>query len=433
VPQYLKAPNAHDGDDFGSALALEGDMLVVTAQDEDGKGIGVDPVKEGGQAESGAAYVFGWNGNIWKPDTYLKAPQSLLKIHFGFAASLELPWLAVSTTDQDGGRVHFFERTPEKWIPGPTAQPFHPEYGDDFGRFVVLRGDTLVVTAWYESSAATGVEGEGADDGPQLDNSASHAGAAYVFERVDGAWPQSAYLKASNTDAGDVFGCALAFDGNTIAIGARREDSADQGTDGVGEDDGAGNSGAVYVFERFGASWVQTAYLKSSNSEAGDEFGAAVALSGDTLVVGARFEDSRYGAGELDNGAKDSGAVYVFNRVGSSWTQTAYLKASNADPTDFFGTRVALSGDRLAVSATYEAGPSNGSANSGAVYLFERDGDTWHETDYFRAPEPAQDDFFGLDLVLDDKTLVVGALGEDKHPDGPPKTAPDSGAAYVFR
>jgi hypothetical protein len=299
------------------------------------------------------------------------------------------------------------------------------DIGDDFGRVVALQGDTLVATAWYESSAATGV------DGDPLDNSAGHSGAAYVFERSGGVWAQSAYLKASNTGTSDIFGCSMAFDGDTIAIGARREDSADQGTDGLGEDEDAQESGAVYIFERFEGSWLQTAYLKSSNSEAGDDFGYSVALSGDTLVVSGRLEDSRVGAGELDNSAQDSGAVYVFDRVGTEWVQTAFLKASNADASDRFGSRVALSGNILAVSATMEAGPDESSSGSGAVYLFEREGSAWHEILYFKAPNAAQDDNFGIGLAIDDQTLAVGAIGEDSHPDGP--SADASGAAYVFR
>jgi hypothetical protein len=430
----LKASNADAGDDFGIAMSLDEDALVVTAQDEDSDGVGVGAPQDPGsssKAETGAAYGFDRDGGGWSQSAFFKAAESIDEIHFGVSASLELPGLAVSSPYLNGGRVYLFERAPAGyWSQGPTVFAAHSEAGDNFGRFVALKGDTLVVTAYFEDSADTGV------DGDQLDNSAINAGAAYVFERVGGLWNQSAYLKAFNTGAGDTFGSALAFDGNTIAIGARREDSADQGASGVGEDDGAENSGAVYLFERFESTWVQTAYLKASNSEAGDDFGAAVAIEGDTLVAAGRLEDSWSGTNQLDNNATDSGAVYVFERVDGEWIQTAYLKAPNADAGDHFGTRVALRGNLLAISSRYEASGSedlndNSASGAGAVYLFERVGGIWQQTDYFKAPEPKMGDNFGLDLVFDEHTLVVGAIGDDSHPSG--GSAPDSGAAYVFR
>ena len=160
------------------------------------------------------------------------------------------------------------------------------------GRTLVMSrdGNTLVVAAPDESSAATGVNGN------QKDDTAGGAGAVYVFTRSGGKWAQQAYLKASNTDAYDSFGFALAIsaNGNTLAVGATREDSNARGINGNQANNDAEDSGAVYVFTRGGGKWTQQAYVKASNADAGDQFGYSMALSADgsTLVVGANLEAS---------------------------------------------------------------------------------------------------------------------------------------------
>lgn len=148
---------------------------------------------------------------------------------------------------------------------------------------------------------------------------------------------QQTYLKASNTGAGDFFSTAVALDGDTLVVGAPFEDSIATGVNGNQADNSGSGSGAVYVFVRTNGVWTQQAYLKASNAEAGDNFGKNVALSGDTLAVGAPAEGSALtgvtaGApneSTTSNGALGSGAVYVFTRTNGVWSQQAYVKASN--------------------------------------------------------------------------------------------------------
>jgi hypothetical protein len=174
-------------------------------------------------------------------------------------------------------------------------------------------GDTLAVGARWECSPAVGIGGD------QYSELASESGAVYVFTRSGGAWRQQAYVKASNTGAGDDFGAALALssDGNTLAVGASDEASAAEGIDGEQGDDSAPQAGAVYVFSRSGDAWSQRAYAKATNAGAGDDFGDAVAVSGDgdTLAVGAICESSAaagVGGDPLNDMASRSGAVYLF-------------------------------------------------------------------------------------------------------------------------
>ena len=199
---------------------------------------------------------------------------------------------------------------------------------------------------------------------------------------------QQAYLKASNTDENDWFGWSVAISGDTVVVGAIFESSNATGVNGNQGDNSETNSGAAYVFLRNGGVWSQQAYLKASTVTDDlfevEQFGGSVAISGDTVVVGAIGESS-YATGvngnEGDNSAANSGAAYVFVRDGGVWSQQAYLKASNTDGTDLFGASVAISGDTVVVGAIQESSNATGvngnegdnsAANSGAAYVFVR-------------------------------------------------------------
>ncbi|MCW5977458.1 MAG: hypothetical protein KIT09_05245 [Bryobacteraceae bacterium] len=295
-----------------------------------------------------------------------------------------------------------------------------------FGAAVAVSGDTVVVGAPTESSGAKGVNGD------QSDSSARTSGAAYVFVRSDGAWTQQAYLKASNTDAGDLFGSSVAISGDTIVVGAYGEASNAKGINGNQNDNSAPRAGAAYVFVRNGGAWSQQAYLKASNTDANDFFGIAVTLSGDTIVVGAAGEASGARAingNQSDNGAVGAGAAYVFVRSGSTWSQQAYLKASNADPGDSFGSSVAISGETVVVGAAGEAGSGSGNQNdnsaraAGAAYVFVRSSGAWSQEAYLKADNASAECMFGKAVAVSDNTILVGA---------PQENAKFTGAAYVF-
>ena len=195
-------------------------------------------------------------------------------------------------------------------------------------------------------------------------------------------WTQQAYLKASNTDANDQFGTSVSVSGDTLAVGANGEASKSTGVNGDQVDNSASYAGAVYVFVRCTTTWSQQAYLKASNAEANDNFGLRISLFGDLLAVGATGEDSvatGINRSQADNSAQDSGAVYEFMRSGTTWTQKAYIKASNTEAGDGFGFPPSLSGDTLAVGADVESSSAigvngnqtdDGAFSSGAVYVF---------------------------------------------------------------
>jgi hypothetical protein len=295
---------------------------------------------------------------------------------------------------------------------------------DGFGFSVALDGDSLAVGAPFEASTATGI------DGNQADNSANGAGAVYVFTRTGGVWSQQAYVKASNTEVGDLFGHSVALSGDTLAVGARLEDSSATGIDGNQADNSAEASGAVYLFTRTGGVWSQEAYVKASNTGVLDEFGSSVALSGDRLAVGAPGESSiatGIDGNQGDNSTPSSGAVYVFTRVSGVWSQQAYVKASNTGVGDQFGHSVALSGDRLAVGALTESSNASGidgnqadnsASFAGAVYLFTHTGGVWSQEAYVKASNTGASDQFGYSMALDGDRLAVGAWDEDSSATG---------------
>lgn len=223
-------------------------------------------------------------------------------------------------------------------------------------------GNTLAASALGESSAASGVGGN------QSDNSLD-SGAAYVFTRTGFTWAPQAYLKASNPGSQDAFGIGLALsgDGNTLAVGATLEDSNSIGIDGLQGDNSASASGAVYVFARNGVVWAQQAYIKAGNTESFDSFGFALDLSADgsRLFVGAYGEDSAaigFSGAQLDNSVSDSGAAYLFRRNGPNWLQDGYLKSSNTGFGDAFGRAISISsnGLTLAVGADSERSSATG-------------------------------------------------------------------------
>jgi hypothetical protein len=318
----------------------------------------------------------------------------------------------------------------------------NPDTGDRFGTSVSLSGLTLAVGAPRERSDATGVDGDQSNDQVQS------AGAAYVFSSDGFTWVQEAYVKASNTGMTDEFGTAVAVDGDTLVVGAPLEDSASAGIDGDPFNDAADSAGAVFVFVRSGGTWSQQAYLKASNPDGGffvggDEFGRAVALAGDTLVVGAAREDGGdavINGDDSDNSAPNAGAAYIFVRNGSTWSQQAYLKSSEARAFDHFGRSVAISGDSVIVGATGHDNLVEGLGtvpDSGAAYVFVRDGSTWQEQAALRPAVLGSEDDFGWSVGLSGDLAIVGAPQEDGASEGVggdplDDSSLNAGAAYVF-
>ena len=440
---YLKASNTDAEVYFGRSVAVSNDTIVICAV-----------------GESIAAYVFVSDGTTWTQQAYLKESNTDAYDHFGSSVVVSNDTIVVgawgessAATGVNGyqydfktnvaGAAYVFVRNGTTWTQQAYLKASIPDAFDLFGTSVAVSNNTIVVGAYGEDSAATGVNGD------QNNNNAGSAGAAYVFVRDGTTWTQQAYLKASNTGVGDQFGYSVAVSNDTIVVGAKWEDSAATGINGDQNDNSAQGAGAAYVFVRDGTTWEQQAYLKASNTDADDNFGYPVAVSNDTIVVGAWPEDSAatgVNGDQNNNSAVDAGAAYVFVRDGTTWTQQAYLKASNTDAYDGFGGSVAVSNDTIVVSANLEDSAATGvngdqnnnsAVDAGAAYVFVRDGTTWTQQAYLKASNTDAYDGFGESVAVSDDTIVVGAEVESSAARGVngnqnDNGAPNSGAAYVF-
>jgi hypothetical protein len=499
---YLKASNPRMFDHFGEGGSLDGHIGLGIAISGDGNTIVVGAQHEGSNARgingnqnddsaynAGAAYVFTRNGANWTQQAYLKASNTGSGDHFGntVAISADGNTIAVSAYWESGGAkgingnqnddsipqsgaVYVFTRAGTTWTQqayikasntGTAGVGDVPGDGDQFGFSLALSddGNTLAVGATSEDSNASGINGNQADD------SASSAGAVYVFARAGTTWSQQAYIKSEAppmATGGDQFGYSVALnaDGNTLAVGAYDEGGSARTINGP-IDAMRNGSGAAYVFTRAGGTWTRQAYIKTWNAEGGDSWGVSVALSddGNTLALGSIDEDclctgvqqSDQQAGLGDQKADTSaGAAAVFTRSGTTWTQQAYIKSSNSSPNDWFGVRLVLSGDgnTLALGAQNEdsgAQGINGRQNdegaddAGAVYLMTRNGGTWSQLAYVKGSNTEAFDEFGgsVGLSRDGRTMVVGARGEDSNARGAngnqaDNSVDEAGAAYVF-
>jgi hypothetical protein len=242
---------------------------------------------------------------------------------------------------------------------------------------------------------------------------------AYRFNVTRGK--QEAYLKGDMLGLGAGLGSDVALARDTVVVGA------------PGRALGAASvSGSAYVFVRDGVTykWKQQARLIADAPVIGDNFGAAVAIAGDTILVGATTEDA------------GAGAVYVFTRSGDTWSKQARLAASNAGEGDAFGSDVAFSGDTAVIGASFEDGSQvsvsatapadDGAESAGAAYVFTRAGDSWSERAYLKGSTTAAGDGFGRAVAIGDSgdgetySIAVGAASSSGAQAG-------DGAVYVYR
>ena len=471
---YVKSLNTEANELFGYSVAVSDSLLVVSALGEASGVGGINNLPDESAPGAGAVYVFVRDAGRWIPEAYIKSSNPGSIDAFGISLALSGNTLAVgahledsnstginSTPNDDGnaddsGAVYVFVRDDTGlWQQQAYIKASNTGADDRFGTAIDLDRDTLVVGANNEDSNSTGINSTVNDDG-----NAENSGAAYVFVRdAEGNWNQQAYIKASNAGTGDQFGF-VALDGDTLAVGAWLEDSNSSGVNTTPNDDGgADNSGAVYIFQRDDAdNWSEQAYIKASNPGQDDSFGFGIDISGNSLAVGAIGEDSEtYGIDTIPNDSglsDDSGAVYVFTRDGSNWTQQAYIKASLSGTTnelDAFGSSVAIDGDTLAVGAFRDDSSTTGinstsnddgsADDSGAAYVFTRDSNnTWSQQLYLKKPFFTEgDDAFGWSLDLAGDLLATGAYSEDSNSYGVDDIyfddggADNSGAVYVYQ
>jgi hypothetical protein len=372
----LTASDRAVGDQFGGAVSISGDTAVIGAPGDD---------------DGGSAYVYVYTGGTWVEQAKLVASDGELDDRFGGAVSISGDTAVIGARGDDdlasgSGSAYVFIRTGTTWTQQAKLAASDAAGNDRFGVSVAVGGDTAVIGANGDTFDAANEE---------------YAGSAYVFTRVGTTWTQQAKLTPSDRAADTEFGYSVALSGETAVVGVGLFDSS--------------SSEAAYVFARTGTTWSQQAKLTAADVAADNQFGSSVALSGDTVVIGAHLDS---------DAGSSSGSAYVFARTGTTWTQQAKLFAADAATFDQFGNAVAISGDTVLIGASADDNDDT-EIESGSAYVFTRAGTTWTQQAKLFAADAAADDRFGESVALDGNSAVIG-VGADVV-DGT-----RTGSAYVF-
>ena len=358
-------------DSFGYSVALSGDTALVGVYHDD----------VGANNDQGSAYVYVRSGTTWTQQAQLTALDGAVNDFFGMSVALSGDTALVGAPGYNVGAVsnqgsaYVFVRSGGIWTQQAQLTASDGASGDSFGYSVALSDDTALVGAYYDNVGA--ITGQGS---------------AYIFVRSGTTWTQQTTLTASNGAAYDKFGYAVSLSGDTALVGAYHDD--------VGANT---NQGSAYVFVRSGTVWTQQAQLTALDGALGDSFGYSVALSGDTALVGAYYDN--VGANTAQ------GSAYIFVRSGITWTQQTPLTASDGAAGDSFGYSVALSGDTALVGAYYD--DVGASTDQGSAYIFARRGTSWTQQTQLTAWDGAAGDNFGSSVALTGATALVGALTDD--------------------
>ncbi|MEI7656794.1 MAG: FG-GAP repeat protein [Phycisphaerae bacterium] len=437
----LVASSGASGDQFGTSVAIAADTVVVGAAADD----------VGSAVDQGSVHVFVRDGTAWKVQAQFGAPLGAAGDRFGASVAIFGDTAIVGTDSDDvganvdQGSVWVLSRLGSSWIgPDLSSLAAGGAAGDLFGSAVAVSGDTAIVGAYSDDVGAN-----------------VNQGSAYIFVRVDSAWIQQAQLTASNGAANDQFGYSVAISGDTAVVGANTDDvgsNADQGSAyvfvrsgttwtqqsqltatggaagdqfgvsvgisgstivvGASLDDVGANTdqGSAYVFARSGTTWTQQAQLNGTGGAASDLFGISVAISADSIVVGATGDD----VGTNSN----QGSAFIFVRAGTGWSQQAQLNAIGGVGSDSFGVAVALSGETVIIGASGDDVASN--TDQGSAYVFVRSGTTWKQQAQLTAAAGMANDQFGAAVAIAGDTALIGAYADDVGSNA------DQGSAFIF-
>ncbi|MHB1017627.1 MAG: cell wall-binding repeat-containing protein [Coriobacteriia bacterium] len=306
--------------EFGNAIAIFGDTALIGSWGDDEAGI-----------RAGAVYVYMRSGDAWHESAKLTGNDAAAYDRFGGSVAIQgdVALIGAATEGAGPGAVYVFTRSGDTWSQSAKLAATDGAVRDYFGAAVALDGDTALIAAPGDDTAA-GVD----------------AGSAYVFTGSGSTWSEQAKLTPDGAAAYDIFGGSVALDGGTALIGATYADTA------AGAD-----AGEAYVFTGAGTQWTEVARLTPGDGATQDQFACSVALSGGTALVGSHFADTVGGA--------DAGAAYLFTGAGAFWSQRHTSTAADGAAGDRFGDSVALCGGVAVVGSPgddYFEGTHRGSA-----------------------------------------------------------------------
>ena len=395
----IVASDAAAGDQFGTGVAIssDGNYVIVGA-----------PLEDGTSTDMGAAYVYVRSGSTWTQQAKLVSSDLQETDYFGHSVSINSDgtYAIVGAYGEDtgaslAGAAYIFTRSGSTWTQQQKIQASDKQASDLFGVTVSISGDGnyAIAGAYVE------------------DTGGSSAGSAYVFERSGSTWTQQQKIQASDAGFNKYFGYSVSLnsDGTYAAISSPRDNND--------------YTGSAYIFTRSGSTWTQQQKIQASDASSGWRLGYSIAISGDGayVIVGSHYHDGvSYGLG----------AAYVFERSGSTWTQQSMLIGEDSDRTagDMLGWSVSINSDGTFAVVGAPRDRDNDVtpiSNAGAVYVFERSGSTWTQRVKIQSSEIQAEDEYGSDVAIsgDGKYAVVGAKFEDGGSGDPLQNA---GAAYIY-
>jgi FG-GAP repeat len=368
----LLASDRAAADAFGTSVAINGNgaWAVVGAP--------------GKNSNTGAAYIWHRVGAAWNQTQELTIPTGMPGDAFGTSVAMRGAYAIVgepgrdSPPRQNDGGAYIYHHAGGAWNLQAGLTESDPVSDDAFGTSVAISGSWAVVGAPGKNS---------------------NTGAAYTWQRVNAVWNETQELTIATGMPDDAFGTSVAISGNYALVGEPGRDSPPRQ-----------NDGGAYVFKQALGTWNLQAGLTESDPVSDDAFGTSVAISGQYAVVGAPGKNS------------NTGAAYIWHRVGAAWNETQELTIPTGMPDDAFGASVAMSGDYALVGEPGRDSPPR--QNDGGAYVYQQASGTWNLLAGFTESDPVSDDAFGTSVAISSagQYALVGAPGKD--------TA--AGAAYVF-
>lgn len=424
--QKIVAFDRASSDEYGRSVAVSGDYAIVGTSNEDEDAAGGNTL-----SRAGSAYIYKRDGSgVWNLEQKIVPSVRAVDDFFGFSVAISGTTIVVGAAKDDedaveanyltgSGSAYVFDRDGSGvWVQTQKIVATIRKSGDAFGGSISISGDYIAVGATSED--------EDAAEGSYK----SAAGGGYIFERNGaGVWNQIQKIVANDRLAGDYFGCDVSISGDYAIFGAYREDH-----DAAGGGSSMSSAGSAYIFERDGSgNWSQAQKIVASDRTAYDYFGFVVSLSGSYAAVGAHDEHhDASGGANLSNAG--SAYVYERDGVGV-WNQVQKIVASDRNASDDFGRAIEISGDYIVVGAPSEDEDASGGnyiLNTGSAYVFKRDGaGVWNESQKLVAFDRGYSDGFSYSVAIDGSTIFVGAYPED-HDEVGANTMTSAGSVYVF-
>jgi hypothetical protein len=366
--------DANAGDNLGVSVAIDGNVAIVGAYLNHSRG-----------ADCGAAYVYEFSGSQWIQKQKLIPSDGAANDKFGKSVAIQGGAIVVGSYNDDSakGSAYIFSNSGGVWTQKQKIVAPDAAAGDKFGCSVAMDNNTIVVGAYGDDSLA---------------------GSASVFVLTGSSWVFQQKLTASDAASGDIFGCSVAIDNNTIIIGASNDDHS-----------GDIDAGSAYIYQRQGTTWLEQSILRASDSGPVHHFGYSVAIDGNWAAIGAYEGNSDVVAGV--------GAAYVFAKINTDWVEQQKLFDAN-DPCvgDDFGSAVVIKNDTVFVGSPYDY--VNGKM-AGAVLEFVRTDANWVQNDRLTADDANTDDRFGASLALSGRQTIIGAPFNSNN-------GKSTGSVYIF-